>query len=59
MTILLHELVDIQLASMLGMRSLRPKVFELNAVINLPASKSVNNPANYVFYVASTSSLLM
>lgn len=55
MTILLHELVDIYLPTMPGIRPLRPQVFGLNAVIDLPASQSVINPANYVFYVASTS----
>lgn len=59
MTVLLHELVDIYLVSRPGMRPLRSKVFGLNAVIDLPASKSVINPANYVFYVASTYLALM
>jgi len=59
MTVLLHELVDIYLVSRPGMRPLRSKVFGLSAVIDLPASKSVINPANYVFYVASTYLALM
>jgi len=54
LTVFLHELVDIYLASMPGLRPLRPRVFGLNAVLDLPATQSVINPANYVFYVAST-----
>jgi len=46
LTILLHELVDIYLASTPGMRPLSPKVFGLHAVIDLPATESVINPAN-------------
>lgn len=57
LTILLHQLVDIYLVSMPGLKPLKPRVFGLDAVIGLSASQSVGNPANYVFYVASTSLL--
>ena len=53
MGIFLHELVDIYLAATPGFSPSRLKVYNLAAVLDLPSTHSVNNAANYVFYVAS------
>ncbi|KAL8692230.1 MAG: hypothetical protein Q9218_002706 [Villophora microphyllina] len=53
LTILLHELVDIYLALSPGHAPLKPQVFGLHAVLDLPPDKSSINPANYAFYVAT------
>ena len=50
LSILLHELVHIYLGAA---PQLEPEINGLHAVLDLPASESVINPANYVFYVAS------
>ena len=52
-TILLHELVNVYLATTPGFWPLKPQVYGLHAVLDLPATMSVINSANYVFYVAS------
>ena len=53
MGILLHELVDIYLAATPGFSPSMSKVYNLDAVLDLLPTQSVNNAANYVFYVAS------
>ena len=53
MGIFLHALVDIYLAATPGFSPSRSKVYNLDAVLDLPSTDSVNNAANYVFYVAS------
>ncbi|KAL8704698.1 MAG: hypothetical protein Q9201_002160 [Fulgogasparrea decipioides] len=53
LTVLLHELVNIYLASRPGFSPLEPEVNGLSAVLALPYTQSVINPANYVFYVAN------
>lgn len=51
MAILLHELVHMYLDP----QHLPQDYYGIHAVLDLPASESVINPPNYVFYVASTS----
>lgn len=53
-TVLIHELVDVYLATTPGFWPLNPQVYGLHSVLELPATLSVINAANYVFYVAST-----
>lgn len=53
MSVLLHELVHIYVPSSNGGRGQPKEYYGIHAVLDLRGNSALNNPANWVFYIAS------